>query len=305
MVALRSVVVAAAISLAPIAASAAPGAAWTAARSNLPKDTTVLVGLDLVQLTRSSLFTMAFPLMLAQQPEIKDGLDLVKTNCKLDPLKVVQGVVFGTDDTQKHGAIYIAVDGLDQPKIVSCLEAVAKAKGKDTKVSVKTDGKINELTLGDKTIYMSWIGTSVLVIPLEITNKADLAAWSGAKGLIKSKVGKASGKVNTGGALWAVSAVAKDLDDKTKMKLGYGSMTLASSKIAADLHVQLDSAENAKAAADKAQKELSTLAGSPGLAPNLKTVLSAVTVTSAADEVQVKGSMPESDVLSLIGALMK
>ncbi len=305
MVALRSLVVAAAISLLPVAASAAPGAAWTAAKANLPKDTTVLVGLDLVQLTKSSLFTMAFPLMLSQQPDIKEGLDLLKTSCKLDPLKVVQGAVFGTDDTQKHGAIYIAVDGLDQPTIVTCLEAVAKAKGKDGKVSVKTDGKINEITLGDKTVYLSWVGTNVLVLPLEITNKADLAAWSGAKGLAKSKVGKAMTKVNTGGALWAVSAVAKDLDDKTKMKMGYGAMTLASSKIAADLHVQLDSAASAKAAADKAQKELTTLAGSPGLAPNLKTVLTAVTVTSAGDELQVKGSMPESDVLSLLGALMK
>ncbi len=305
MVVLRSLVVAAAVSLLPLTASAAPGAAWTAAKSNLPKDTTVLVGLDLVQLTKSSLFTMAFPLMLSQQPEIKDGLDLIKTSCNLDPLKVVQGVVFGTDDTQKHGAIYIAVDGLDQPKIVSCLEAIAKAKGKDTKVAVKTEGKISELTLGDKTIYLSWIGTNVLVLPLEITNRADLAAWSGVKGLARSKVGKAMTKVNTGGAMWAVSAVAKDLDDKTKMKLGYGAMTLASSKIAADLHVQLDSAVSAKAAADKAQKELSTLAASPGLAPNLKTVLTAVTVTAAADELQVKGSMPESDVLSLVGALMK
>ncbi len=305
MVVLRSLVVAAAVSLLPLSASAAPGAAWTAARANLPKDTTVLVGLDLVQLTRSSLFSMAFPLMLAQQPELKDGLDRIKAGCNLDPLKVVQGVVFGTDDTQKHGAIYIAVDGLDQPKIVSCLEAMAKANGKDTKVAVKADGRINELTLGDKTVFLSWIGTNVLVLPLEITNKADLAAWSGVKGLSKSKVARPMTKVNAGGALWAVSAVTKDLDDKTKMKLGYGAVTLASGKIAGDLHVQLDSAASAKAAADKAQNELSTLAASPGLAPNLKAVLSAMTVTSAADELQVKGSIAESDVLSLIGALMK
>ncbi len=303
MVALRSLAVAAAVALLPLTASAAPGAAWTAAKSNLPKDTTVLVGLDLVQLTKSSLFSMAFPMLLMQQPDIKEGLDLIKTTCKLDPLKVVHGVVIGTDDTQKHGAIYIAVDGLDQPKIVSCLEAIAKTKS--AKLSVKTDGKITEVNVGDKSVFMTWVGTNVLVLPLEFTSKADLVAWSGAKGLTKSKVAKPVTKVNTAGALWAVSAVAKALDDKTKMKLGYGSVTFARATISGDLHVQLDSAASAKAAADKAQKELTTLAGSPGLAANLKTVLSAVTVTSAADELQVKGSMPESDVLSLIGALMK
>ncbi|MBL0213929.1 MAG: hypothetical protein IPQ07_08600 [Myxococcales bacterium] len=301
----RSLALAALVCLAPLTAEAGASAAWTAAKNNLPKATTVVVGLDLAQLTKSSLFSLAFPLILAQQPDVKAGLELIKSTCQLDPLKVVNGLVVGTDDEQKHGAIYIAVEGVDQAKIVSCFEAVGKAKGKEGKVGVKTEGKITELSFGDKQIYLSWIGTNVIVLPLEFTNKADLAAWSGAKGLAKSKVAKASTKVNTGGAVWAVSAVAKELDDKTKMKLGYGSVTMAASNIAADLHVQLGTAADAKAAADKAQKELSTLASSPGLAPNLKSVLTSVTVTSAADELQVKGTMPESDVLSLVGALMK
>ncbi len=300
----RSVALAALIVAAPLRAHAGDNAAWTAAKANLSKDTTVLIGLDLAQLTKSTLFTMAFPLILSQQPDVKEGLELIKTTCKLDPLKVVTKVVVGTDDAQKHGAMFVSLDGVDQPKIVSCLEAVAKTKGKDAKVAVTTDGKVTELAVGDKKIYLTWIGTNVIALPIDFANKADLVAWT-TKGLARSKVAKAMAKVNTSNAMWAISAVAKELDDKTKMKLGYGSVAMANATISADLHVKLGSAADAKGAADKAQKQLTELAQSPGLAANLQKLLAGITVTSVTDEVQVKGAMPESDVLGLVGALMQ
>jgi hypothetical protein len=113
------------------------------------------------------------------------------------------------------------------------------------------------------------------------------------------------GKVNTSAAAWAVSGMPKDLDDKTKMKMGYGSVTLSGGKLGADLKVQLSSADAAKAAAEKAQKELTALAAGDGLDASLKAVLTAVTVNAVGDELQIKGSMPESDVLQLVGALMR
>lgn len=299
----RSALLAALLVAVPLRAHA-DKAAWSAAKANLSKDTTVLVGLDLSQLTKSSLFTMAFPLMLSQQPEVKEGLELIKSTCKLDPLKVVTSVVVGTDDAQKHGAMFVSLDGIDQLKIVSCLEAVAKAKGKDTKVAVTTDGKITELALGDKKIYLTWIGTNVIALPIDVANKADLAAWT-TKGLARSKVGKAMSKVNTSNALWAVSAVAKDIDDKTKMKMGYGSFAMANATIKADLHLQLGSAADAKAAAEKAQKDIATKAQSPDLGANVQKFLAGIAVTAVADELQVKASIAESDVLGLVGALMQ
>jgi len=298
----RSIAIAALLVAIPLRAHAGDKAAWTAAKANLPKDTTVLVGLDLTQLTKSSLFTMAFPFILGQQPDAKEGLELVKKHCNLDPLKVVSSVVVGTDDAQKHGALFISLNGVDQPKIVSCMEAVAKAKGNDTKVGVTTDGKITELAVGDKKIYLTWIGTNVIVLPLDFASKADLAAWTG-KGLAKSKVAKGMGKVNTGTAMWAVSAVPKDIDDKTKMKMGYGSIAMANATISADLHVQLGSAADAKAAAERSQKDLATMAQNPSLDPKLQKLLGGVSVASAADEVQVKGAIPESEVFGLIMAL--
>lgn len=299
----RSVALAALIVAVPLRAHAGDKAAWTAAKANLSKDTTVLIGLDLTQLTKSSLFNLAFPMVLAQQGgDAKAGLDLVKKHCNLDPLKVVSSVVVGTDDDQKHGALFISLNGVDQPKIVSCMEAVAKAQGNDVKVVATTEGKITELAMGDKKIYLTWIGTGVIVLPLDFANKADLTAWT-AKGLAKSKVAKGMNKVNTGHAVWAVSAVPKDIDDKTKMKMGYGSMAMANATLSADLHVQLGSAADAKAAAERSQKDLAAMAQNPGLDAKLQKLLTGITVAAASDEVQIKGSIPESEVLSLVMAL--
>jgi hypothetical protein len=298
----RTVLLAALLVAVPLRAHAGDKAAWTAAKANLPKDTTVLVGLDLTQLTKSSLFTMAFPLILSQQADVKEGLDLVKKHCNIDPLKVVSSVVAGTDDDQKHGVLFISLNGVDQPKIVSCMEAVAKANGNAAKVGVTTDGKITELAVGDKKIYLTWIGTNVIALPLDFANKPDLTAWT-AKGLAKSKVAKGMGKVNTGNAVWVVTAVPKDIDDKMKMKMGYGSVAMAGGTISVDLHVQLGSAADAKAAAAKSQGQLTEMAKNPSLDPKLQKLLAGVTVAAAADELWAKGTMPESEVLGLIMAL--
>lgn len=301
---LRSIALAALLVTVPLHAHAGDKAAWSAAKANLSKDTTVLIGLDLTQLTKSSLFTMAFPMMLAQQADLKQGIDLMKTHCKLDPLKAINSLVVGTDDEQKHGAMFVSLAGVDQPKIVSCMEAIAKAKGSDVKVGVTTDGKITELALGDKKLYLSWIGTNVVAVALDVTSKADLAAWT-TKSLGKSKVAKAMSKVNTGHAMWAVSAVPKEIDDKTKMKMGYGSLALANATLSADVHVQLGSAAEAKATAEKAQKDLAAKATSPDFSAGVQKFLQGVRVSSAADELAVKGSIPESEVFGLVGAMMK
>ena len=52
----RSVVLAALLVAVPLRAHAGDKAAWTAAKANLSKDTTVLVGLDLTQLTLTGFY---------------------------------------------------------------------------------------------------------------------------------------------------------------------------------------------------------------------------------------------------------
>ncbi|MBL9018116.1 MAG: hypothetical protein JNL83_28275 [Myxococcales bacterium] len=300
---------AAAALIASVSAAEA-GSAWTAAKSAVPKDTAVLVGIDLVQVSKSSLFQMAMPMMMGKSPELKDALSTIKSACKMDPMQVVQNVVIATDADQEHGAIFFGVRGLDTPKMVSCMEAVAKEKGKkDAKVVAKQDGAITELSVqgdsGMKTVYVSWIGKDVFVLPLQFDSKADLKAWtSGAKGLGKSKVARGAGKVNTSAAAWAVSGMPKDLDDTTKMKSGYASVTMKSGKLGADVHLQLESAAAAKALADRTQQELNEAAAQTGVDPTIKAVLTSTRVAATGDVVAVSAAVAETDVFTLIGALL-
>ena len=290
---------------APLHAEAGAERAWAAAKVNLPASTKVVVGLNLAALTKSSLFSMAMPLVLGQQPDLKAGLELVKSACGIDPLKTIQGVVVGMDADQKHGAMFVAVTGLDQPKLLGCLESIAKARNAKAVFSAKPDGSLTAISLADKDapMYLTWIGKDVIALPLQFTSKDDLTAWQGnKKGLAKAAVARATGKVNTGAAVWAVSAVPKELDASIKMKLGYGAITTANRTLSADLHIQLASAAAAKTAADKASKDLTAAAST--MADNLKALLGQISVTAEADELVIKGGIPEGEVLSLVGALM-
>jgi hypothetical protein len=303
--ALVAPVFAVAVCLVPLRADADAAKAWAAAKTNLPSTTNVLVGLNLTTLTKSSLFSMAFPLLLAQQPDVKSGLDLIKTTCKIDPMTVIDGLVVGMDKDQNTGAVFLALNGVDEAKIARCLEDVAKSKGQtDAKVTITKDGTISEMTDGKHKAYVSWIGKDVLVMPLKFDDKAQLQKWTGAKGgLAKAPIGKVLSKVDTRAGIWAVTANEQDLDGM-KMKIGYGSLNSMKGSLVADLHIVVASAADAKSIADKAQTELAAKAADPALAANLQTMLKGVSVKSAGSEVLVKATMIEKDLLSLAGALM-
>lgn len=141
------------------------------------------------------------------------------------------------------------------------------------------------------------------MLPLQFDSKADLKTWT-TRGLARSKVARGAGKVNTNAAAWAVSGVPKDLDDATKMKSGYASVTMKGGKLGANVHLQLDSAAAAKALADKTQKELNEAAAQASMDAAIKAVLTTTKVAATGDVVAVSASIAESDVLTLVGALM-
>ncbi len=299
----RVLALAAAACLLPVTADAKPASAWAAAKASLPKDTQMVVGFDLTQVRKSSLFTMAMPLVLSQQPDLKSGLDLIKQTCSIDPMKSVEAVVVGTAKDSGEGAIFIAVKDLDEARIVGCLEAIANKQAlADQKVIVTKQGAITELSMGGDKVYTRWIGKDVLVLPIDVGDKKQLEKWAPVKGAIaKAPVNRGLAKTNTKAAVWAVTAVEQDIEGK-KMKLGFGSLTTASGTLDADLHFVVASAADAKAIADKASQELATMA--TGGQASLQTLLAGVTVSSASDEVLVKATVAEKDLFGALGALM-
>lgn len=294
------------VSLTPLRADANVGKAWAAAKANVPAETSVLVGIDMTAVQQSQLFSMAFPKLLAKQSDLKEGLELIETTCTIDPLTAITGLVVATAKDTDEGAVYVSVKGIDEAKIVRCLEAIAvKQKAKDPKVVVTRDkGGITEMAMGSDKVFIKWIGKDVLVFPIDVDSKDQLHKWAGTrKGLARAPVGKAAGKVDARAAVFAITASEEDLDG-VKMKLGYGSVSTLKGQLTAKLNIVVASAADAKKVAEKATTELAGAANGGGMPANLKALVQAVRVTSAGDEVLVRATVPEKELASVLGMLL-
>ncbi|HWU88353.1 MAG TPA: hypothetical protein VN253_13800 [Kofleriaceae bacterium] len=291
--------------LVPARAQADAGRAWAAAKDNLPANTSMVIGADVGAITKSTLFGQLLPLALSQQADVKKGLELVKASCKIDPLAAIQGLVVARDPDANQGAIYLSLGaGLDQPKLTKCLEEIAKASGvKDAKLSVKKTGAVTELTMDKDKAYVSWIGSDVLVIPLDIRDKAQLEKWIGQKGgFARSPVSKLLAGASSKGAVWGASSQAKQLDPGINMKGAHGALTMAGGNLGIELHVTLDSAKAAADAVAKANAQIAQVAAG-NLPPNVQAMLKQISVKAAGAEVTIKATVPESEVLGLMSMI--
>jgi len=297
----------AALCATPDRAAADAARAWAAAKDNLPSQTALVIGADLTAITKSQLFNQFLPLAMSQQADARKVFETIKSTCKIDPLAAIHGVVYATDADRKQGAIYLSLGaGLDQPKLTKCFEDVAKATGaKDTKLTIKKTGAITELGVDkDNKIYVSWIGTDVLVIPSDPKDKGILEKWIGQKGgLAKAPVAKIYGNANTKGAIWGASSISTELEPGMRMKSAHGALTVAGGNLTIDLRTTLDSAKSATDAAAKATKQVAEVVSGANLPQNAKTMLQQISIKATGPEVAVKVSVPESEVFNIISQL--
>ncbi len=285
------------------AALANPAKAWNAARASLPADTAVVVGIDLPKLAKSKLYTTALPLLLSQDAEVKEGLDQIKTVCGLDPFKVIQGIVVGADKDNGSGAVFLSLAGVDETRVVECLDSIAKAEGgKDAKVVVTKDGAISQWAVGTEKLYVRWIGKDVLALALDPEDKAQLAKWAAPKGAFaKSAAAKSVAKTDTKAAVWGVAAKERDIDG-VAIKRGYGWIHTGGGNLAVSFRAVAPSAADAATMAAKINTDLAAKA--PSLPANLQKLLAGVAVKANAEEVHVDAKIVEADAIAAAGALM-
>jgi hypothetical protein len=287
--------------------------AWAAAKAGLPADTKVVVGVDVTTVQKTQLFATFYP-KLHDQPELAKVLDAVKAGCKVDPLAVIQGVVVALTADRDDGVLYVGLSGIDRTKLASCLSSTtqaaapaAEAGARPAKVTVKQTGNITEVSRSGKdgrdaeTGYFGWVGSNVLVVALHATDKASLTRWMGGKGaLAASDVGKSLARVNTQAAVWGAAADTKELQPGMTAKGGYGAVTYAKGQLGMDLHARLETAAQAGSASMTANQQL-TLAKASGQIPvELAPVIQAITISADNDEVRIKASVAEQDVVSAI-----
>jgi hypothetical protein len=284
--------------------------AWAAAKAGLPADAQVVIGIDVATVQKTQLFATFYP-KLRDQPEFAKVLDAIKDGCKIDPLAVIQGVVVALSRSQDDGVLYFALSGIDRTRLSSCLQTTAQtaalapeAGDKPAKVTVKQDGNLTVVNRGDQTGYFGWIGKDVLVVTLHATDKASLTRWIGGKGaLAGSDVGKNLARVNTRAAVWGSATGTREVQPGMTTRGGYGAVTYAKGQLSVDFHAVMQDAGQAGAASMKANQQLSQvgLLKATGQLPlELVTVLQAITVSADNDEVRIKASVAEKDLLGAI-----
>lgn len=298
----RAVAVCVVLCVLPVTTRADSGKVWAAAKAGLPAKTNWVVGMDIAALTKLSLFKMTFPLLLSQKPDVKVGLELIKTTCKIDVLTTVEALVAGTDEDQQQGALYLQVKGIDDKSLTACVQAIAKSKG--STVTVTRDGGITEVMLGTDKVFLTWVTKDVIAVSVG-PDKTQLQAWTGGKkAFARSPAGVLAAKVDVKAAVFVATAVERDIDGMNmKLKGAYGGLTPAKGILAFDMHLQLPSAADAKTVADRTSRDLTAKINSSGLAPELKAALETVTIKNAGIELVVKAAVVENHVLSIVGAL--
>jgi len=291
--------------LVPVAAHA-DTKAWTAAKANLPADATIVIGMNFAPIAKSQLFTELFPKLVASSADFKDFLDTAKSACNVDPVSAINSAVIASDSTKSQGVVYLALNGLDQAKLASCADKVAKAKGHaDEKLTFKKDGNIVELTSSkqNKTVYYGWVGSDVIVITKD-ADKAGLQRWMQGKGFANGALAKAAAKVDTNAAGWGVTTEGKQLQPNLNMKGGFGTFDLKGGVVSVKGHMTTGSPTEATNAATEGNKQLTQMKSSGQLPAMFNSLMKDLKITSEGADLVMSASAPEKDVLGMVQMAM-
>lgn len=278
--------------------------AWAVAKDNLPANATTVIGADLTAITKSALFNQLMPLALTQA-DVKKPLDLVKAACKFDPLTAVHGAVIAFGEDRGSGVIFLSL-GVDQPKLMKCLEDVAKASGdKGAKVAAKKTGALTEIAIGADKLYVSWFGTDVVAVALRAEDKGALEKWIGGKGAFgKTAAGKHAASANTKAALWGATSNSTEPEPGMKIKGGHGALTITGGNLTIDLRAMLDSPKAATDAAAKATADLAKAVKGSDLPDAVKAIAKQTSIKAVGAELAMKTTVAENAVMPLITQLM-
>lgn len=273
-------------------ADANPASAWTAAKANLSGAPAFVGGVKVGDVAKLGTVKM---LLSMSAPDVNKGLDQLQRVCGLDAWKTIEAIAWGLD-ADFHGVAFIAVKGLDQAKLTTCAEGLARDRGdKDATATSTVDGAITTLVIGGETTYLRWIGKDVIAVATDPADRALLEKWTKKGGLAKAKVGKLAAKADTKAMVWVASTLETEAGGG-KVHHAYGSIALRSGVLDGNVRVGFDSATNAKAAADKLHD---ALAGDDGG----KALLAKLSVAADGAEVVVKGKLTEAEVMQAAGSL--
>jgi hypothetical protein len=291
-------------------ADGGPADLWAVARAGLPSTQFVVMGANLAAIKGSSLYRELAKPLLDQATEVREGLDRVKKTCGIDVIDTAQGMVVAVDDKQK-GAIFLATNGIDSAKVTDCFAKIGaddKTPKKITASKPDAHGVVEYSASGEKKkLYVAFLPKGVLAMATDVENKALLEKYLTSKGpAAGSPLARGLGAVNTSGALWLVVAQEKLVDPpgNVTMKAVYGTADLGGGNVSADFRVLTGNPKQAGEFAAYANKQVEDAKAGGQVPPEAQSLVKSLKIAPNGDEVQLKASLPEKEILALVQGAM-
>jgi hypothetical protein len=240
--------------------------------------------------------------MLLSKRDFKEGYDQLKSACNIDLVQSIDSAVLGMQARQK-GVVVLALNGLDQAAVTSCIVKLAAAQDGPQKVSAKQQGNIVEYgASGEKDkVYMSWLAKDVVAFTTDPSDKALLKKLT-AGGLRGDSLGKLAGALKTDAAVWVATTRSDQILGLAGAKLNKacGYADLNGGNVNVDVHAVLEDASAATSMASTLSSQLDAQRRNNPLSASL---LKSVKITSSGPELVATASLPEAELAAMASLL--
>ena len=288
-----------ALSLFAAATASAESKSWAAVKGSVMPKAAIVFGGNLDAVRTTKVYTSAVQALLASEPDAREAFTLIKDTCKIDvPTAVADFTVVMQRDEKP--LIVLGLNGLDEARLVGCLEAVAQKKtGQAVKLTGKRKGKITSYSIpGEKKqIHAAWLAKDVIAFIDDPSNRGRLQAMTTGKAA-KGQLGKLLGKANTSAPLWAAVAI-KEKEDGMTIQGGYGDVSLAGGKFTASIHVELASAAEAQKGLTMGQQALAEVKKAMPANTTLASLLGSLKLGATGAELDLTATMADGDAMQI------
>ncbi|MBA3395456.1 MAG: hypothetical protein H0T89_22600 [Deltaproteobacteria bacterium] len=298
---------------------------WTAAKAVLPDNVTVLAGANLISLRKTAAYQQLVPALIKKEPDARQVFDIAKTTCAIDLHTAIEDATVAISDDEKGLVVVGLATGIDQKKVVECLDklAVQMAKAKappaktglkagaakkkpapTPKVVTKTIGKITEYSIeGEpKKLYLAWLTPDVVAISTTVDDRALLEKLVSGKG-VKGAMSGTVGKVNTSATLWLATTKQTPISQTgSTMKSAFGTIDASGGQVRFDIHAIMASAAEAKKFVDDATAMLGVAKSQ--VPPQFANIVDGLKLSAKGDDAMMKLDVTEKDLQSILSLLM-
>jgi len=263
--------------------------AWSVAQAVLPSDVKVVASINVAAARATPLYASLYPLLADLVPGVKDVLGQMKPSCGIDASEVIDQLVVAMD-TRDRSVVFAQVKDVNEPWVTDCVVEIAR-RGNATLVELSAIGR-------DLKLYAVWNG-SVVAITTDPTDLALIDRMTGGNDALTKSAAFATGlaKIDRAALGWMVMSGPVPMDGGTAEVVSI-QVTSAAGSFQLDWRNVMTNAAEAQAGVAALRQELAD--ASTSAPPEVARLAKSVQVSANGDDVAIRGTFAEDDVLALL-----